>query len=354
MKRYFFAFLVFISCGGRNAQDNNLPSTITVPSGTFTNPLLPSGPDPWVTYHDGFYFYTNSTQKNVTVWKTKNIVDLRSAEKKIVWTAPLVGPDSHDIWAPEIHFVRGKWYIYFAADAGQNSSHRIWVIENPSSDPLLGDWTLKGKVRGISDHWAIDATVFEDRGQLFISWSGWEKTKNGVQNIYIARLKNPWTAGSKRTKLSHPEYSWEKIDVNRIAAKGDPPHIDVNEGPEIVKHGEKIFLIYSASGCWTDNYALGMLEATSGSDLLKVSSWKKSAQPVFQQSPEAHVYGTGHNSFFKSPDGNQDWIIYHANSHPNEGCGEHRSPRVQPFTWNADGTPNFGKPISSGIPIQRP
>ena len=103
-----------------------------------------------------------------------------------------------------------------------------------------------------------------------------------------------------------------------------------------------------------DNYALGMLTADSGADLVNPAAWKKSPQPVFQQSPEAHVYATGHNGFFKSADGKQDWIIYHANSKPGQGCGWHRSPRAQPFSWNSDGTPNFGTPVPAGKPIPKP
>jgi GH43 family beta-xylosidase len=322
---------------------------------TFENPLLPSGPDPWVEYKDGFYYYMNSTQTNLTVWKTKNIADLKSAEKKVVWNPPAPGPYSHDIWAPEIHFLRGKWYIYFAADAGKNSSHRIWVIENSSPDPLAGEWTFKGKVSDASDKWAIDASVFEDRGKLYMIWSGWEGDENRAQNIYIARMKNPWTVESKRTLISKPEYPWEKVgDIKDNVRSDNPPHVDVNEGPEILKHDDKIFLIYSASGCWTDSYALGMLTLTSGSDLLDASSWKKSGGPVFRQNPTAKAFGTGHNSFFKSPDGKHDWMIYHANPAPGQGCGEHRSPRTQPFTWNSDGSPNFGVPVGVGVEIPRP
>src|SRR6478672_9977077 len=85
---------------------------------TFTNPLLPSGPDPWTIYKDGYYYYTNSTGNNVTLWKTKNIAYLSSAEKKVVWTPPVKGPYSKEIWAPEIHFFQNRWYLYFAADSG--------------------------------------------------------------------------------------------------------------------------------------------------------------------------------------------------------------------------------------------
>ncbi len=294
---------------------------------TFTNPLLPSGPDPWVEYHDGTYYYMNTTTKNLTLWKTRNMADLKSAPKKVVWTPPATGPYSHDIWAPEIHFLDGKWYIYFAADAENNQTHRIWVIENASADPFQGEWTFRGKLTDARDKWAIDASVFEDRGKLYYIWSGWEGDVNGTQSIYIARLKNPWTVESARTRISTPEYPWEKVgDMPAELRRDNPPHIDVNEGPEALQHDGKIFLVYSASACWTDNYALGMLTADSGADLLDPGVWKKSPTAVFQQSPQAQVYATGHNSFFKSSDSKQDWILYHANSKPGQGCGWHRAP----------------------------
>jgi GH43 family beta-xylosidase len=224
----------------------------------------------------------------------------------VIWTPPNRGPYSREIWAPEIHFLEGKWYVYFAADAGTNRSHRIWVIENPSRDPFAGHWTLKGKVSDATDRWAIDPSVFEDRGRLYMIWSGWEDDRDGLQSIYLARMKNPWTIESSRVRISTPEYPWEKIgDLHPKNPTLDPVHVDVNEGPEILRHDGNIFLVYSASGCWTDTYALGELVARADSNLLDPVAWKKSPQPVFQQSPTAGVYAPGHNSFFVSPDGMQ-------------------------------------------------
>jgi GH43 family beta-xylosidase len=322
---------------------------------TFTNPLLPSGADPWITFHSGFYYYMNTTGRNLTIWKTRDPVDLRDAEKKVVWSPPAEGPYSRDIWAPELHFLEGKWYIYFAADAGTNQTHRLWVLENSSDDPLQGEWTMKGKIADPFDKWAIDGSVFENRGRMYLIWSGWEGDENGTQSIYIARMKNPWTIEGKRARISTPEYPWEKVgDLNPRPGSDNPPHVDVNEGPEILQHGGRIFLVYSASGCWTNYYALGMLTASSTSELMKPSSWVKSPAPVFTSSTEAHAYGVGHNTFFRSPDGTQDWIIYHANPESNQGCGGHRSPRAQPFTWKPDGTPDFGQPVALETPIDRP
>ncbi len=319
----------------------------------FTNPLLPAGADPWSIYHDGYYYYTHTTGGNLTLWKTKSLADLKTAEHKVVWTPPATGPNSHDIWAPELHFLRGKWYLYYAADAGNNNSHRLWVLENNSPDPLQGTWVDRGKLADpTADKWAIDGSVFENNGQLYLIWSGWEGDVNGRQNIYLAPMQNPWTLAGPRVLVSTPTYAWERNgDLNN---PNDPPHVDVNEGPEVLRHGHKLFLVYSASGCWTDFYALGMLTATASSDLRNPAVWTKTATPVFQQSPANRVYAPGHNSFFTSPDGQQNWLLYHANDAPGQGCGRFRSPRMQPFAWNADGTPNFGQPVPSGQALALP
>lgn len=321
-------------------------------SSTFTNPLLPYGADPYSFYKDGYYYYTHTSQNKLVIWKTKNLADLKNAESKIIWTPPAGTLYSKELWAPEIHFIRGKWYIYFAADDGDNNHHRMYILENTSPDPMQGDWIFKGKIADASnDKWAIDGDVFEHNGQLYMIWSGWEGDKNGQQNIYIAKMKNPWTILGKRSKISGSDFNWEKHgDLN------DPnlPHVNVNEGPQILKHGNKLFIIYSASGCWTDFYALGMLTTDAKSDLMKSSNWKKSPEPVFKQSPENKVFAPGHNSFFKSPDGKEDWILYHANSEANQGCGKFRSPRMQKFTWNTDGTPNFGVPVKENEELKIP
>jgi len=327
-------------------------SSVSAQNKSFTNPLLPSGADPWCIYKNGYYYYTNSEGDMLSIWKTKSMADLKTAVKKTIWLPPQNTNHSKELWAPELHFISNKWYMYFAADDGNNNNHRIYVLENPSADPLKGNWVLKGKVSDASDKWAIDASVFENDGTLFMIWAGWEGDENGQQNIYIARLKNPWTIDGERVKISTPTYDWEKYGDLHDA--NNPPHVNVNEGPEILKHQDKLFLVYSASGCWTDYYALGMLTAPANANLLDPRSWTKSAKPVFKKSAENEVYAPGHNAFFKSPDGKEDWIIYHANSKPGLGCGKQRSPRMQKFTWNKDGNPDFGIPVKEGVAMPTP
>src|SRR6266700_84597 len=179
-----------------------LQPQVAGPAKTLTNPLLPVGPAPWVEFRDGFYYYMNTTVTNLTLWKARSMAEIGSAPKKIVWTPPATGPYSHDIWAPEIHFLEGKWYIYFAADAGDNQTHRIFVLENSNSDPFQGQWEMKVRISDASDKWAIDASVFEDPPKFYMIWSGCEGDENSTQSIYIARLKTPCTVEGQRTLIS--------------------------------------------------------------------------------------------------------------------------------------------------------
>jgi GH43 family beta-xylosidase len=319
---------------------------------TFTNPILNSGADPWIIYHNGWYYYTNSSGSKLILRKAKNLDSLKTSEQKIIWTPPTGTNYSRELWAPEIHYINQKWYIYFAADDGSNKNHRIYVIENSSDDPMNDRWEFKGKASDPSDKWAIDASVFQFKNKLYMIWSGWEGDVNGQQNIYIASMANPWTIEGKRGLISKPELAWETIgDLNN---PNDVSHVNVNEGPVALLHDKNLFVVYSASGCWTDNYCLGMIKYIGKGDLLDPLSWKKSPEPVFKEQPKNNAYGPGHNSFFNSPDGKEDWILYHANSQAGQGCGRYRSPRAQKFTWNKDGSPNLGEPVSTDKPLAVP
>lgn len=310
---------------------------------TFINPIKSSGPDPWVIKKGDFYYYTQTSGNRVSIWKTQFIEDLSSAKEVVIWNAPTEGNIDYnrDIWAPELHFLDGKWYMYFAADKdGDNATHRIYVLENEAEDPTSSGWKLIGKIADPDDRWAIDATIFTYKGINYIAWSGWEASVDDKQCIYVAKLKNPTTIDGKRVKISQPTYTWE----DRI-----------NEGPEaLLNDSGQLFLTYSGNGCWSDDYCLGLLTLKKDGDPMNPDDWAKASDPVFTKNVQGGAYGPGHNGFFKSPDGTQDWIIYHANGTSGEGCGDNRNPRIQNFSWKSDGTPNFGTPVPMNAPIPVP
>lgn len=347
-----------ISCKNSSGKTENAAYAVSS-AATYTNPLMERGPDPWALYHNGFYYYMHTMGDSLVLWKTPDMAEVKNAPRKTVWI-PSDPANKRHLWAPEIHRIDSKWYIYYAADDGNTDNHQLYVLENEHADPFEGEFRMKGRIRtDRNDNWAIDGSLFEHRGRWYMVWSGWQtrRISTETQCIYIARMKNPWTLESERVLISRPELVWEKHYKNDNG--WNPPYvIYVNEGPQPLKSpkGKFIHIAYSASGVWTPYYALGLLTASTDSDLLNPASWKKSAAPVFRQSPENGVYGTGHNSFFKSPDGTEDYILYHARSTLSdpEGMGDTRSPRMQKIGWKSDDYPDFGVPLPTSRRLPKP
>ena len=180
---------------------------------TFTNPVLETGADPQAFLHDGEYFYVASDTRRLTLWRTPDITDLRHAKRKLIWDAPDGTDHSSGVWAPEIHRIDGKWYVYLAADDGNSDNHKMFVLENGADDPFEGVFELKSRLKGDpNDNWGIDGTVFEHGGSLYYLWSGWATPRVETETacIWIARMENPWTIGSARTMLSQPKHPWER------------------------------------------------------------------------------------------------------------------------------------------------
>ncbi len=333
--------IVLPFCGKNKASSITTPLPSTTKK--FTNPII-NGSDPWIMKKDGFYYYSHTLGNRVALWKTTAVSKLGLITSTLVYKAAPGKPNAENVWAPELHFLEGKWYIYYTAGTGTDDSQRTWVLENSNVDPLSDTWIDKGRIFSTdADFWAIDGTVLEHNGIKYFLWSGRPNPAVQNQNIYIAKMVNPWTLQGPALMLTKPELPWEII--------GGP----VNEAPQILKNSSGgIFLIYSASGCWTDDYALGMLSLKEGGNPLVSSDWIKKSFPVFLKNTGNNAFGPGHNAFFKSNDGIEDWIIYHANNNSGQGCAENRNIRMQKFVWNTDGTPNFGEPLQTGILINIP
>jgi GH43 family beta-xylosidase len=307
---------------------------------TFTNPIAEQGQDPWVTIHERSFYYCYAQDNSIRIKSATRLHRIDEGEPAIVWTAPKSGPFSKNIWAPELHRIDGRWYLYFAADDGDNRNHRMFVLRSEADNPL-GPYTFMGKIADASNRWAIDGTVFlAPNGYRYFIWSGWPGETNGQQNLYIAPMSDPLTISGERILISEPTLPWETTS--------DPK---VNEGPQILRRGENVHIIFSAGGSWTDDYCLGRLTLT-GDDPLAPGAWTKHPKPVFAKT--GLVLGPGHASFIhlKNADGPADWIVYHAAR--KKGSGWVRDIRLQPFTWDAQDSPDFGEPIPPGVPITTP
>jgi len=307
-------------------------------------PLIRQRADPHISRHaDGFYYFTASVPQydRIEIRRATTIEGLVNAPVFDVWHKPDTGPYSELIWAPELHFNDGAWYVYFAAaptraldDLGM-FQHRMFAIRNPAADPLGGPWEFLGRVDTGIDSFCLDATTFTHRGRLYYLWAQKDRAIAGNSNLYIAPMKTPWQLGGPPVLLSKPEYDWE--------CRG----FLVNEGPSVlIRHG-RVFISYSASAT-DENYAMGLLWADEAADLLDPASWHKSPEPVMRSAPQDSVFGPGHNSFTVGAMPEEVLLVYHARTYTEiEGdplWNPDRHTFVKPLRWSAGGMPLFGKP----------
>lgn len=312
-------------------------------------------PDPWICHANGKFYMTFTGNNRIPMWTTNSLTDLYDRPKKgPVFRAQESGPQSERLWAPELHCVRGRWYIYFAgADrAIGNRSHRMYVLGGPSggNDPHEGPWELLGPIKGMDlGQWAIDGTVFEVDGVLYFCYSGWprrEDTSSGweehsekIQQLFILRLKDPVTADSDPVMISHPKNDWERLVG---------PGIGINEGPQWLQSPSDRWrgLVYSCSASWTKQYKMATLQYLpgEGKSPLDPSSWVKSTEPLIENRPDGNgPFGPGHGCFLHA-DG-ETVALFHATDKPTDGNMNRRC-RMQRVRWTASG-PDMGRYVGA-------
>ena len=311
-----------------------------VPPGTFVNPVY-RGQDPYITRGaDGYYYMaTERPRRAPGVYLGKSKTLLAHGKLKTVYTPPRTGPFSQHLWAPEIHSIDGRWYIYTCADDGDNAKHRLIVLAADGDDPE-GSYHFAAELD--TPGWAIDATVYRHSdGKLYCLWSGWPAgvPADSTQHLYISRMKSPTQLEGPSVDISGKMYDWET--AGRTAG--------LNEGPQVVTRGGKVFVVYSASGSWTAAYCLGLV-VFDGDDLLDPAAWTKRPTPLFTRSKTIH--GPGHCSFVKSPDGSEDWLVFHSSVDP--AGSWNRRVSLKRITWGADGAPKLGRPHEFGEAVAVP
>lgn len=254
--------------------------------------------DPYVLYFNNLYYYCFSRDDKIYLSVSEELESLEEKEEIVVYKNE---ERLKNLWAPELHVINNQCYIYVACDDGNNENHRMYVLYNNSNDPLI-EYKNKGVISDISNKWAIDGTILNYKNELYFIWSGCDKDIHYKQEIFIAKMANPFEICSEKVLLSTPEYYWEKQG-------GDGVNLAfVNEGPAILEINEKLYLVYSASGCWCKDYCLGMLELV-GDDLFSKKSWKKYDKPIF--SSVENIIGPGHCSFVTNDD-KETYMVFHS------------------------------------------
>ncbi|MFE3739832.1 glycoside hydrolase family 43 protein [Streptomyces sp. NPDC059134] len=296
-------------------------------AGTFRNPLN-TGPDPFMTHWKGNYYLTTTQGNSIRMWRSPSLGTLLTAAPITVWTDTDPSRD-RNIWAPEFYRFGERWYMYYTADDGVDDHHRLYVLESEGDDPA-GPYHFKSKLAppNHANDFAIDAGILQLGGRLYLAYSGINQYQHNGLNI--APMSNPYT-----------------VSGNAVALDGAGGCPEVREGPEFLYRNGRVWMTYSACDTGKPDYQVWMMSMPLDADPLVPGNWRQHQGAVFSRADDRGVFGPGHHAFFRSPDGTEDWIVYHAKS-TSVNTYSNRTTRAQKFTWRADGSPDFGRPLATG------
>jgi GH43 family beta-xylosidase len=307
----------------------------------FTNPLTEQDcADPAVIFHDGCYYAVTSGGERgsaLLVMKSQRLQDVYRAEPKQVYATQKHGRYAFDLWAPELWYLDGAWYIYTCATDGvDNHTHRVIVLKGTSPQE---PFEFAGELE-LGDFYSIDASILNaPNGRRYLLWSAaMEKNRDNPCQMYIAEMESPvkMKKPGERLLIREAAFPWE--------GRG------VIEGPACLVRNGVVTMVYSTDAFDHPEYCLGMMTCRNADEAdCRSWRWEVSPKPVFAATEK--VWGPGHNTFTVSPDGTETWIVYHSKMIPEKDT--RRWPNTQKITWKDD-VPVLGVPVDPGVELEAP
>lgn len=297
--------------------------------------------DPHIIKHEDYY-YIFSTGRRGHVIQTSRSQDLLDWEpvKDIFESLPLwitkEIPKCRGLWSPDIHFINGRYCVYYSASTFGSQFSLIGLATNRTLDPADPNylWTDEGKViesRPGMDFNAIDAGIVTDaEGRIWLAFgSHW-------QGIKLFEL-NPKNGKSIFDPPKLYSIARREQGVNAI------------EAPYIIYRNGFYYLFVSFDRCCegadsTYKIMVGRSKKVTGPyvDAHGTSMMEGGGTLVLQG--DERFKGPGHNSILS--DNGIDYLVYHTYDAQNRG---RPTLRIRPILWRQDGWLDVGQPLSSRI-----
>jgi arabinan endo-1,5-alpha-L-arabinosidase len=321
--------------------------------------LCSLGQEPRISVHDpvmarenGVY-YIFATGRGISVFSS---TDMKSWKRESPvfgtppeWAVEAVPAFKGHIWAPDISYYKGEYYLYYSVSAFGKNTSCMGVASNKTLNPESPDfkWVDHGKViqsyPNVTNWNAIDPNlIFDDEGTPWFSfgsfWDGLQLVQLNPDLKTISKGKEPVTFAS------------QKLDPNAE----NPPSIDNNpvdaganaiEAPFIFRKGDFFYLFASIDYCCkgvnsTYKMIIGRSKDVQGPYLDKDSRSMRNGGGSLLMQGDEHWHGVGHNAVV-SFDG-VDYLVFHAYDAADNG-----RPKLRIFelNWDENGWPFPGKEV---------
>lgn len=317
-------------------------TNVDAPATETTLPLVPgTGADPDIHTYDGRYYMLyngDHSGAEVRMRVASSLAGLADGMDVSVWAPPASMTDicCRVGWGGYLFPYEDRWYIYMQGDNGDQNQSRSFVLESANSDPLSA-YTFKAYIPGVVNNngYAAGPALVGDELYMFQTYG---------EKIWAAKASDPWTLTTGWTTVNAPQPTGWECAGGRC----------YNEGSNILVRGDTVYNIFSAGGYEDPNYCVGMMTAPLGSDLTLPGSWTEEDGCVISRDDSVGSYGPGSMTWFKSPDGTEDWVAYHVKtSTETTWDGHDRRLMAKKVTWDGD-RPVFGTPDAVGSTIALP
>ncbi len=275
-------------------------------------------PDPSIIEVDGTYYVTGSSNDWAPYYPIYKSVDLKNWEfvnyvfgQKPDWTI-------NSYWAPELFYHNDTFYCYYTARRTDGTS----VIGVATTKDISKGFKDEGEIIAWGNE-AIDACVYEEGDQLYITWKAYGLNPDKPIQILGSQLTDDGLKlkGEAFNILTADVTNWEKGGV---------------EGQCIIKNGEYLYMLYSGNACCGAgcDYQVGVARAKS-----MTGPWEKYDQNPILTGTEAYKC-PGHGTAIHTKN---DWYyVYHA--YPEAGFPYlGRTVLLSEISWNEVEWPIFNQ-----------
>ena len=292
----------------------------------------------------GNTYYLFSTGWGISFFSSKDLKNWKK-EKPVFTSAPqwalkaIPGFKGH-IWAPDISYHNGKYYLYYAVSAFGKNTSCIGLAINKTLDPSSPDykWEDLGKViQSVPgrDMWnAIDANQIDDEnGNHWLTfgsfWNGMKLVKLNNHLTAVAQPEEWYTVAARPRNFSEPDSLAGNAAI---------------EAPFIIKKDKYYYLFVSWDYCCRGEKSdykvvMGRSEKLTGPYLDKNGvSMVQNGGSLIVQGDNKEWFGAGHNSVYNF-DGKY-YIIYHGYDAKDKG-----KPKliINELDWDNEGWPSIKK-----------
>ena len=304
-----------------------------------------ASPAKQVSVHDpvmakqGATWYLFSTGPGITFYSSSNMLDWKNEGRVFAgepaWAKTAAPSFNGHIWAPDIVYHGGKYYLYYSVSGFGKNTSGIGVTTNTTLDPRAPayKWEDQGmllqSVPG-RDNWnAIDANIIDDA-----SGTAWMSFGSFWSGLKLVKLD------ASRTRLAEPQV-WHTIAARdaTVRAAGDTAGPGEIEAPHILRKNGYYYLFASWGLCCnkektTYHVVMGRAKEVTGPylDRLGKDMAKGGGSLLITGTPAWK--GVGHNGAY-TIDG-KDLLVLHAY----ETADNYRQKlKVLEMTWDQDGWP---------------